>query len=79
MPLAGCLTSAPLSANEEILSDNARTIVGTDLIGAKGLDMLNQAKIDSAIVGLCAAKAYTVEECIRHGLESRAKNEKENK
>ena len=75
MPLAGCLTSAPLNADEEIFAGNARTIVGTDLIGAKGQDMLNQAKIDSAIVGLCAARAYTVEECVRHGLESRKINE----
>lgn len=67
--IAGCNTTSPqLSAAKPQLSRTARQIVGTSLIGAKGIDAANQDKIDEAVTGLCGAGSYTAIECERHGL-----------
>ncbi|RVJ38532.1 hypothetical protein CN180_22165 [Sinorhizobium medicae] len=54
--LAGGGTSRPGSATA------LRSIVGTDLIGARGATPADQRKIDQTVVGICAAKG----ECARH-------------
>ncbi|RVJ66586.1 hypothetical protein CN168_34095 [Sinorhizobium medicae] len=59
--LAGCGTSGPGSATA------LRSIVGTDLIGARGATPGDQRKIDRTVVGICAAAVWTKGECARHG------------
>ncbi|WDZ75436.1 hypothetical protein PWG15_12495 [Ensifer adhaerens] len=59
--LAGCGTSAPASVTA------LRSIVGTDLIGARGATPEDQRKIDRTAVGICAAAIWTKAECERHG------------
>jgi len=44
-----------------------RSIVGTDLIGARGATPADQRKIDRTVVGICAAAIWTTAECERHG------------
>jgi len=51
--LAGCGTSGPGSATA------LRSIVGTDLIGARGATPADQRKIDRTVVGICAAAVWT--------------------
>ena len=60
--LAGCA-----STNEPGSVAAVRRVVGTDLIGVKGETPEDQRKIDRTIVGLCAPRIYTREECARHG------------
>ncbi|MDX0466692.1 hypothetical protein GOC67_12655 [Sinorhizobium medicae] len=59
--LAGCGTSGPGSATA------LRSVVGTDLIGARGATPADQRKIDRTVVGICAAAVWTKGECARHG------------
>lgn len=59
--LQGCGTSAPASV------DGLRRVVGTDLIGARGVTPEDQRKIDRTVVGICAAAVWTRAECERHG------------
>ncbi|MGN7883619.1 hypothetical protein [Ensifer sp. 22460] len=59
--LVGCGTSAPASVTA------LRSIVGTDLIGARGATPEDQRKIDRTAVGICAAAIWTKAECKRHG------------
>lgn len=58
--LAGCGTSAPVGV------DGLRRVVGTDLLGARGLDDANQRKIDRTVVRLCAARVWTPTQCGHH-------------
>lgn len=44
-----------------------RSIVGTELAGARGATQIDQRKIDRTVVGLCAASVWTRAECARHG------------
>ncbi|WP_192934039.1 hypothetical protein [Sinorhizobium medicae] len=44
-----------------------RSIVGTDLVGARGATPADQRKIDRTVVGICAAAVWTEGECARHG------------
>lgn len=49
------------------MAAGARAIVGTSLIGVRGASSKDQDGIDDAVAGLCGARAYTAEECARHG------------
>ena len=42
-------------------------VVGTDLVGARGVTPADQRKIDRTVVDLCAGGVWTNAECIRHG------------
>jgi len=66
--LAGCTTSklAPVT------SEGLRSVVGTDLIGAKGKTQADQLKIDATAAGLCGGGIWSKSECARHGRESRS-------
>ena len=68
LTLAGCTTSklAPVTG------DGLRSVVGTDLIGAKGKTQSDQFKIDITISGLCGGGVLSKSECARHGRESRS-------
>ncbi|WP_085043823.1 hypothetical protein [Ensifer aridi] len=59
--LVGCGTSGPGSAT------GLRSVVGTDLMGARGATPADQRKIDRTVVGICAAAVWTRAECVRHG------------
>ncbi|WP_043612865.1 hypothetical protein [Ensifer sp. ZNC0028] len=59
--LAGCGTSGPASVTA------LRSIVGTDLIGARRAMPADQRKIDRTAMGICAAAISTKAECTRHG------------
>lgn len=48
-----------------------RRVVGTDLVGARGATPADQREIDRTVVGICAGKVWTSEECAHHGLVSR--------
>ncbi|PWE57676.1 hypothetical protein DEM27_00230 [Metarhizobium album] len=58
---AACGTTAPASV------PGLRRVVGTDLIGAHGATPADQRKINRTVVGICAAKVWTADECGRHG------------
>lgn len=58
---AGCTTMQPANV------DGLRRVVGTDLIGARGATPADQRKIDRTVVGICAGKVWTKEECTAHG------------
>lgn len=64
--LTGCGISGPANVA------GLRNVVGTDLIGAKGLTPADQRKIDRTVVGICAASVFTRSECAEHGTLSRA-------
>lgn len=57
-------TSAPVTV------DGLRPVVGTSLIGARGLTPVDQSKIDETVAGLCGGKVWTKSECARHGSAS---------
>ena len=59
--LAGCGTSGPADVS------GLRRVVGTDLVGAKGLTDADQRKIDRTVVGLCGGDIWTKDECAAHG------------
>ena len=65
--LAGCSTSAPATADKADIRSSLRPIVGTSLIGAKGLTPTDQDKIDDTAAGLCGAGVWSPSECARHG------------
>ena len=65
--LVGCTTSNPVP----VTRDGLRTVVGTDLIGARGATGEDQMKIDLTISGLCGGGVYTRSECARHGRQTR--------
>lgn len=46
--------------------DGLRSVVGIDLVGARGATPADQRKVDRTIAGLCAGKVYTTAECDRH-------------
>ncbi|WLR94848.1 hypothetical protein Q9316_01765 [Shinella zoogloeoides] len=58
---AGCGISGPVDVT------GLRRVAGTDLIGARGETPADQRKIDRTVVGLCAGKVWTAEECRQHG------------
>jgi hypothetical protein len=59
--LQACGTSGPANV------DGLRRVVGTDLIGARGATPEDQRKIDRTVVGICAGKVWTSEQCQAHG------------
>lgn len=65
--LAGCSTSKPAP----VTTDGLRAVVGTSLIGARGLTPADQGKIDETVAGLCGGGVWTRSECARHGREVR--------
>lgn len=65
--IAGCSTTSQQgSAAKEDLVRATRSIVGTELVGAKGATARDQDKIDDTVSGLCATRVYTKDECQRH-------------
>lgn len=64
---AACTTSKPAPVSTEGL----RSVVGTSLVGARGMTPEDQLKIDETAAGLCGASIWTPSECARHGRESR--------
>lgn len=70
LTLAGCTTSKQGSAGKEDLSRAARSIFGTELVGARGATARDQDKIDDTVTGACAVGAYTPAECRRHQQET---------
>ena len=68
--VAGCTTSTPAGVGERAeqeVSQAARSIVGTSLVGANGATPADQDAIDDTAAGLCAAKVWTPSECQAHG------------
>ncbi|WP_115419954.1 hypothetical protein [Ensifer sp. M14] len=59
--LAGCGTSAPKNV------EGLKSVVGTDLVSARGATPADQRKIDRTVVGLCAAAVWSKADCVRHG------------
>lgn len=49
--------------------DGLRVVVGTSLIGARGLTPADQGKIDETVAGLCGGAVYMASECARHQKE----------
>jgi len=58
--LAGCGVSGPASVS------GLRQVVGTDILGARGLTDNDQRKIDRTVVRLCAGRVYSAKECALH-------------
>ncbi|WP_209903643.1 MULTISPECIES: hypothetical protein [unclassified Rhizobium] len=58
--LAGCSTAAPASA------DGLKRVVGTDLIGARGLTSADKRKIGRTVASLCAASIWSKDQCRQH-------------
>ncbi|WP_338009993.1 hypothetical protein [Nitratireductor pacificus] len=52
-------------------SDGLRAVVGTSLIGARGVTPGDQRKIDETAAGLCGASIWSASECARHGRETK--------
>lgn len=65
--LAACSTSKPAP----VTTDGLRAVVGTSLIGARGVTPTDQGKIDETVAGLCGGGVWTRSECARHGREVR--------
>ncbi|WP_457584351.1 hypothetical protein [Ensifer canadensis] len=61
LTLAGCGISAPKTVT------GLKSVVGVDLVGARGATPADQRKIDRTVVGLCAAAVWTRVDCARHG------------
>lgn len=61
--VAGCGTRPPGNAT------TLRQIVGTDLIGARGMTRKDQGKIDATIEGLREAGVYSQADVERHQVE----------
>ncbi|MCF6370690.1 hypothetical protein [Rhizobium halophilum] len=58
--LVGCGVSGPASVS------GLRSVVGTDLLGARGATDADQRKIDRTVVRLCEGAVYTRNDCARH-------------
>ncbi len=58
--LAGCGVSGPANVS------GLHQVVGTDLLGARGLTDGDQRKIDRTVVRLCAGRVYSAKECALH-------------
>ncbi|RWX78252.1 hypothetical protein EPK99_06350 [Neorhizobium lilium] len=58
--LAGCGSLGPANVA------GLKRVVGTDLLGARGLTDADQRKIDKTVVRLCAGKVYSTKDCARH-------------
>lgn len=65
--VAACGTTPGLDASKKQLTNSARSVVGTSLIGARGATAGDQDKIDDTVAGLCGSATWTKEECRRHG------------
>ncbi|AHK44706.1 hypothetical protein OV14_3288 [Ensifer adhaerens OV14] len=59
--LAGYGISAPKTVT------GLKSVVGVDLVGARGATPADQRKIDRTVVGLCAAAVWSKADCARHG------------
>lgn len=68
--LAGCTTSQQGTAGKEDLARATRGIIGTSLLGTKGLTPRDQDNIDDVVAGACAVKVFSELECRRHNQET---------
>lgn len=64
--LASCTTSSQTSAQKKDLTNSARGIVGTSLIGAKGATPSDDRKIGRTAARLCGTGVWTTAECATH-------------
>ncbi|WP_293721997.1 hypothetical protein [Stappia sp.] len=64
--MGACGTMQTTSATRDDLRRSARAIIGTSLVGARGLTAGDQDKIDDTVAGLCGARVWTRSECARH-------------
>lgn len=69
--MAACGGSQTTSAQRDDLRASARSIVGTSLVGARGLTAGDQDKIDDTVAGLCGAGVWVRSECARHDASAR--------
>ncbi|CAN7515343.1 MULTISPECIES: hypothetical protein [Brucella/Ochrobactrum group] len=58
--LAGCGHSGPANVS------GVRSVLGTDLLGARGATDADQRKIDRTIVRGCAGGVWSKDECAKH-------------
>jgi hypothetical protein len=58
--LVGCGVSGPANVS------GLKRVVGTDLLGARGLTDSDQRRIDRTVVRLCAGRVYNAKECALH-------------
>jgi hypothetical protein len=58
--LVGCGVSGPANVS------GLKRVVGTDLLGARGLTDGDQHRIDRTVVRLCAGRVYSAKECALH-------------
>lgn len=59
--LTGCLPTSP-----QVDVSGIRRVVGTDLIGVRGLTREDQRRVDRTVAGMCGAGAFTRRECAEH-------------
>ncbi|MGU3575628.1 hypothetical protein ACLBWZ_08845 [Brucellaceae bacterium C25G] len=60
LSLVACGHSAPANVN------GVRSVLGTDLMGARGATDADQRKIDRTIVRGCAGGVWSKDECAKH-------------
>lgn len=65
LALAACGTSPQIAAKKPKLTELARNVEGTSMIGVKGLTAGDQERIDEHNAGMCGAKVWTPSECAR--------------
>ncbi|MDR6432044.1 hypothetical protein [Brucella pseudogrignonensis] len=58
--LAGCGHSGPANVS------GVRSVLGSDLMGARGATDVDQRKIDRTIVRGCAGGVWSKDECAKH-------------
>jgi hypothetical protein len=67
--LASCTTSSQTNAQKKELTNSARGVIGTSLIGAKGATPSDERKIGRTAARLCGTGVWTKAECATHQRE----------
>lgn len=70
MVAAGCQAPGNVSAAKPKIERSAGAIIGTRLVGARGLTPVDQDKIDDTVTRICAARVWSQSDCLRHDEES---------
>jgi hypothetical protein len=63
---ASCTTTAQTAAQKKDLTNSARGVVGTSLVGAKGKTAADDRKIGRTVARLCSTLTWTEAECATH-------------
>jgi hypothetical protein len=71
LSMGACGATQTTSAIHDDLRASARGIIGTSLVGARGLTAGDQDAIDDTVAGLCGARVWTRSECARHDAAGR--------